>query len=382
MTVNNMTEQEERNFYEEVLQKDGQAIEAYIEEVYSRSAPPPEPPNGDELSFWKIAGLESSLFVLSGVGAAILSAIRTGGLFYILEVLLIEKFGLNSTLGAGFGFVSMISALFAFEGFLLAYGLRKGKESGKINVSRTGLGISLVTVISAGVFSSFSIVNVTTGWQLLMNILLAIITGGASALIAFYASENLGFILNHVTSKKNEILSTHQKDYTRWREGAVGAYLNSAYNIRLKRSNKIYGGSNSTDSNNTSEPNHNQDKNSGSTDWRVIGKHFKKDEKDYILSLETKEDILEYANQRGVNPKTIENWKRYILQERGLIGTEDNISEFIQSNNRFPNEQELTGMGISAKVLVKYIAENQDEIRQRNLLGEDIIQKAVERFNE
>ena len=264
--IKQQVQAEETNQYEEILVNDANAIDAYIENIYLKSVPPPQAPTSEELSFWVIAGLEASLFVLSAVGAAILSAIRTGGLFYILEVKLIEKFGLDKTFGSFLGFISMVTALLAFEGFLLAYGLTKGKESGKIQVSKTGLGVSLATVMLVGIFSSFSIVSVTNGWQSFMDILIALSTGAASSLVAFYSSENLGFILNHVRTKRNEITKLHQDSYMEWRNNAVASYLKSAYNIRTKRSDKIYGASkplqntskneveNEVASNNTSKP--------------------------------------------------------------------------------------------------------------------------------
>ena len=190
MTENNI---EDINLYEQELQKDNQAFEAYLRNIYEKHVPRPTPPTEEDLSFWTIAGLESSLFVLSAVGAAVLSAVRTGGLFWLLETLLFAKFGTDYQAGGNIlGFVSMVASLLAFEGFLLAFGLTKGRESGKMEVSKIGLNVSMVTVIAAGIFSSFSIVTLTNAQQQFMDIVLALITGGASALVAFYSSENFG----------------------------------------------------------------------------------------------------------------------------------------------------------------------------------------------
>lgn len=233
---------QEENIFDEELLKDKLAFEAFINNIYAKAVPPPQKPTEKDLSFFSLAGLELSLFVLSALGAAVLSAVRTGGLFYVLEILLISRFGLGDVLGNLFGTISMVAALFAFEGFLIAYGVRHGRESGKLNVSKWGLGVSFLTVISAGVFSSFSIVNISgTPFESFMNILLAIITGFASALTAYYASDNMGHILNFVTASKNSLLQGHQEAYQVWIDGANKAYTSSKYNIRGKRASQIYG---------------------------------------------------------------------------------------------------------------------------------------------
>ena len=239
--MENKNETVDQNVFEEVLEQDSQAIEAFLEKIYSKSVPPPQTPTKNDLNFWKIAGLESSLFVLSAIGAAILSAVRTGGLFFVIEVKLIEKFLLPASLGNIFGFASMGAALLAFEGFILAFGLNAGKQSNRMKVSGIGLGISLITIAAAGLFSSFSIVAIDSSTELTMDIALALITGVASALVAFYSSENLGFIFNHVITRRNQILEEHQQAFRKWRDQGVNSYIRSHYNFRNKRSQQVYG---------------------------------------------------------------------------------------------------------------------------------------------
>ena len=181
---------QENNIYDEATKNDAMAIESFLENVYAKSVPPPLKPNKKELSFWAIAGLESTIFVMSAIGAAVLSAIRTSGLFFILESLLMIKFNLDVNFGYGLGILAMVSSLLAFEGYLLGYGLVKGRRSGRLEVSNVGMWISMITVIAAGIFSSLSIVTLSETANLIVNGLMAVITGAAAAIVAFYASEN------------------------------------------------------------------------------------------------------------------------------------------------------------------------------------------------
>ncbi len=402
-----MDETIEQNVYEEELVKDNKAIESYLRNIYSESAPRPTPPTEDDLSFWKIAGLESSLFVLSGIGAAVLSAIRTGGLFWLLEELLFNKFGVLKSLGGLFGFISMISALLAFEGFLLGYGLSRGRKSGKMEVSQTGLIVSMVTVISAGIFSSFSIVTVTENWQAIMNVALALITGGASALVAFYSSENLGYILNHVSAKKTEILSNHQANYTHWREGGLKAYFKSHYNIRHKNSDKVYGG--------------NQQQNAPIIASPVSTAPMKKKSKvelgfDFVSryylengTLPTNKVVSDGAGVAiGSAFTAIQNFivlnegellsKKVISQEQveransvlndakkqssHEIDDSQKLMSYITQSGMFPSSEIVSQMNVSESNLAKFIVENESFIRDKNLLTDEIIEEAIDRYKE
>lgn len=400
MTEENIVSQEERNIYEEELRKDNEAFEAYLNNIYKKDVPRPEPPTPEELSFWRLAGLESSLFVMSAIGSALLSAIRTGGLFWLLEELLFQKFGLDdqfSFLGSILGFGSMIFALMAFEGFLLGYGLTKGRESGKMEVSKTGLIVSLVTVISAGIFSSFSIVNVTEGFQAFMNILLALITGGASALVAFYSSENLGFILNNVSSKKNEKLSEHREADRRWREDARDSYVSSHYNIRHKKSDRVYGSNTqSTQSNQeTSKSNQKQEPQKKLSKFDVaynfISEYYAQNK-----NLPTNKYVSENGDvalgtaYSALQKFTIDNAQELIslgkmtVEELSEVTKKyygNLIRDFIKRNNRFLNSEEVKQFGIPSRELARYIVDNKELIVQNNMIDEETLRQAESIMN-
>jgi len=356
----------EENFYNEVLENDGQAIEAYLENVFSKSVPPPEPPSREDLSFWNIAGLESSLFTLSAIGAAILSAIRTGGLFYILEVLLIASFNIDNRIGSFFGWTSMITALLAFEGFLLAYGLTEGRKSGKQEVSKHGLWISMITVVAVGIFSSFSIVSVTSEVQTGMNIFLALITGGASAFVAFFSTKNLGYILNHVRAEKNRIEAEHRNAFIEWRQEGVDAYLSSKYNIRLKRSQKIYNEyrepqkEEQEEYNVVGKPSH----------WRTVSKGKSKEWYIEIANLNDKGKKEKRAREESVTPRTIDNW----------VGNaqRDLCWQYINKMKSFPTDDVFLAFGMGETDVAKFVSNNAKGLLDKKVVDAHMINRANE----
>jgi hypothetical protein len=237
-----MSDETQVNF-DEVLAQDGDAIEAFIKNIYSKSVSPPPQPVKDDFSYWKIAGLESGLLTLSALGGLILSAIRTGGLFYILEEAFVKEFGLG-LFGNILSLISMIAALGAFELFVLVYGLIKGKKSGKTDVSGWGVIIAMVVIASASLFSSLSLASIPAEIRNTLNIIMGAISSLGSLAVVYFSSENFGFILNNVSAVRKKIRDNYKMDFQEWTNSAVAAYQSSSYNIRRKSSSKIYGGEN------------------------------------------------------------------------------------------------------------------------------------------
>ena len=407
-----MTDEEQnKNYYEDVLENDAAAIEAYINNIYKKSVPPPVSPSGKEMSFWRIAGLESSIFVLSAIGAAVLSAIRTGGLFYILEVKLIQKFAIASWFGQTFGLISMAASLLAFEGFILAYGLTKGKESGRITISKFGLIISLLTIVAAGIFSSFSIVSVSQTMSNGISIVLALITGGAAAGVAFFSSENFGFILNHVIDVRNTKRETHEKNFFKWRSKAVASYAESIYNIRHKRSKNVYAiRPEATAQAIAEQPAKVSEKESN--DWRKVRQKLSPEELKEIANL-TPDKMKELSDKRGITYKTVSNWRANARRELDLEqptpspitpteipdlipkvspsskATDDVLDEFMKAqeeddilnkfiklNKRFPNGDELRGMKMTPYTVSKFMVENKKYLLESKILDQEAISAA------
>jgi len=387
--------------YSKYLEEEEQRQELYLAKIWAKKIPEPIPPTKNELSFWKIAGLESSLFVVSGIGSAILSAIRTGGLFWLLEVLLFDKFKALAWASGFFGFASMIAALMAFEGFLLAYGLTKGKESGRMEVSTTGLWISIVTVMAAGIFSSFSIVTITDGWQAFMNIVLALITGGASALVAYFSSENFGFILNHITNKKQEILDNHTKAVLHWREQGIKSYTTARKGIMANASSYNPAGI-IPQQENTPVPANEQKKQSAlEKAYDAVQKYYEQNSK-----IPTSQKIVDITGvsigsaYKAICNFTINNkeellFKNLVSQEdvNKLLAkagaeavstypvSEQKLIQYIQENNRFPESNNIKEMGISLDDVAKFLLDNQSSLLERNIASPTMIDDAEKHLN-
>lgn len=397
MANNNVTIEQ----YAKYIEEEAERTETYLRLIWAKKVNEPVPPTKEELSFWKIAGLESSLFVTSGIGSAILSAIRTGGLFWLLEELLFKKFEALAWASGIFGFLSMVAALMAFEGFLLAYGLTKGKESGKMEVSTTGLWISLITVMAAGIFSSFSIVQVSDGWQAFMNIVLALITGGASALVAYFSSENLGFIMNHIAAKKQEIQDAHTKAVLHWREQGIKSYTTARKGIMANASS--YGLENAISipeqhaeveqqkKISKAEQAYNAiqkyyvEKNGIPTNQSVVDitgvalgtvhgaiELFKINNKEELLfkGLVTQDEINKLITKRGIGNNT--NTYEVSVQK---------ITDFIRSNGAFPVSEEITRLDIPLDDIARFVLENQEDLLKNNLTNDKTIEDAQKHLN-
>lgn len=223
---------------EELTKIESKAIDSYIEDIYSKKVPEPEYPSKNDLSFWKIAGIEATLFTISGIAIVIYSAIRTGGLFYIMETLLLREFNLPDALISTFSLSSMITSLGAFELYVLADGFSKGKENKNLKRSNIGLFSSLGVIVLAGVFTGLGLVpNLNETFKMIFYTTIAIITAIAGGLVALYSGENIGFTVLRVEKTRDRLIKSHTDNYLKWKENAIKSYQASRYAIGSKKSN-------------------------------------------------------------------------------------------------------------------------------------------------
>ena len=221
----------EMDQYKETLREDAEAIQTYIEELYSVRVPPPLKPTSSDLSFWKLAGIEATLFSISALGAAILSSVRTGGLFYILEEKLLTKFQLSGMVANSLSLIALITSLLAFEGFLIAHGFSKGKENNAVKISRIGLMAAFAVIMFAGVFSGFGIITLPGNWEQIFDIGLALVTAVSAGLVTYYGGENIGYSVNKVSNDRQCIMDKYQESYNAWIRKAVDSYKSSHYSL-------------------------------------------------------------------------------------------------------------------------------------------------------
>jgi len=173
-----------------------------------------------------------SLAALCGV---VLSAIRTGGLFFILETLLLKKYGIDPIVSNIISALAAIMALGTFELYLVFDGYSKGKKKNQITSSRIGMIVSFAVILVAGLFSSFILVDtIPKDWQTVIDIVVAIITGCGAGVITYFGGENIGFSFTDFENKKKKIFSDYQDEYLAWRESAVKSYKTSQFNFHRK----------------------------------------------------------------------------------------------------------------------------------------------------
>jgi hypothetical protein len=324
----------EMDQYKETLREDAEAIQTYIEELYSVRVPPPLKPTNSDLSFWKLAGIEATLFSISALGAAILSSVRTGGLFYILEEKLLTKFQLSGMVANSLSLIALITSLLAFEGFLIAHGFSKGKENNAVKISRIGLMAAFAVIMFAGVFSGFGIITLPGNWEQIFDIGLALVTAVSAGLVTYYGGENIGYSVNKVSNDRQCIMDKYQESYNTWIRKAVDSYKSSHYS--LNRMGEQQEGS------------------------RNYG-----NEENYSRGVQT-------GVQTAVNEPKMKKSEHAKLC----------IEEFVNTNNRLPSVSELISyadisQGLSSNTINDYIYANTDYCLRQGYVDQDRVDSVV-----
>ncbi len=215
----------------DIFEKEQEAIENYIDKVYSTRVPPPETP---ETSFWKLVGIKTLFFSMSSLGAIVFSAIRTGGYFYIVEYILLSKYNIENNFVGFLSFLAFASALFAFEGFALADGFSKGEKMNGVEESNFGLWASFITIMLVGIFSGLEIAEIPENIRNFLTIVTAVLTSISAGSIAFFGGKNLGYAVSEFSRKKKRILEEHQESYDNWRNDAFRSYTSTMGGVKSR----------------------------------------------------------------------------------------------------------------------------------------------------
>jgi hypothetical protein len=198
-------------------------LQAYyeFETLYIQRVPPPEKP------FAAIAeqlGWEFWVMLIVAIATLLLNAMRTGSWFYRAAVAIpgIPE-NVNSTLGA----VEAITAVIAYEGFLLMAGVSDGRKR-KPNPYFKAVSIILVLVTSivAGVGVSLNIVGDTVAWAEEMLKGLGILMGLAS-LLAFFSGEMLGSLYADAQMNVKGITDQYTRDLQSWDKNKLASWVSS-----------------------------------------------------------------------------------------------------------------------------------------------------------
>lgn len=227
--------------YAKELQKDADAQRAYVDNIYSKKVKPPKEPNEEDLTFWKLVGIEVTIFFLVAIGTVVFSSIRTGGMFYVMELLLLAEFNIPEIVKTIFSFSSMVGSLMAFEGYLAGKGFFDGKNNEDVVVSKEATIAAFTVIILAGIFSGLGLFGtINEIFKMVFYGILALATAIAGGILSLHSGVNIGYAFKLYEVKKDKILSEYQGKYDEWLNKAYDAYANSNYNIRHKRSDKIF----------------------------------------------------------------------------------------------------------------------------------------------
>lgn len=212
------TENIEEGFFEE---KNFDRIQRYLDEYYSKKAAPPKEP---KTSFWAIAGIKTTLFLGSSLGGIGFSAIRTSGYFYSAEYAFLSRFSLGSVFLFVFAFLSLITAAFAFEGYLLADGFEKGERAAKIGSSSWGTWAAILTIGSIGVLTGLELANLSEEFMKNLETIVAIITSIGAIIIAFSGGANMGKAFGEYKETKEKLIKEHQEKFDEWRAKGIASF--------------------------------------------------------------------------------------------------------------------------------------------------------------
>lgn len=339
-----MGENQIENQIEEYAELESNAIDNYIEKIYSKKVPEPVPPSEEDNSFFKIAGIEAILFTISGIGIVIYSSIRTGGLFFIMEKLLLEEFKLGDALTQVFSSTSMITSLLAFELFVLADGFSKGKSNEELKRSNFGLYSALGVIVLAGIFSAMGFFpSINENIKLIFYLIIAVGSAVASGIIALASGENIGFTFTKVENTRKKLKENHKLEYQSWREAGIKAYNSSHYAIGSKKSSEFF-----------------------STLSTL--------EKDSNV----KEPVIE-ANKTNDKKQSDVEKNRF----SNLSKTEqayELIEKFVKEKNRIPSTKEISELGYSigtvSIVRNRYILNNSEWLLKNKIITNELYAKA------
>jgi len=223
-----------------IFQETIDVMDDYLHNIYARRVSRPIEPKEEDLTFWRIVGIEAVLFGLSGIAAMIFSGIRTGFLFYVVEKLLLEEFEMISrVLSEGIGVGMAVTGLLAFEGYLGAMGFKKGKELDNPTSSKLATSMAFSVIVAGGVFSSMGLVgDMISDIKIWIYLIIALVMAIAGSIIVYYGGENIGYMFVKHEREKFKILDDYSSRYDSWVESGTSSFWSSAQGKSFKKYSK------------------------------------------------------------------------------------------------------------------------------------------------
>lgn len=187
----------------EIVQTEVEQLEGYTK-IFLKSNPYPikqivDKKPASELTFRHLMGLDALFFILSAIGGALFAAIRTAGVFSGAEYNLLLGYKFDTNVAGTIASVASLCILLGIEGYLLGYGYRRGRESGKLNTSVRGVQIAFSISALAGVMSGFPLLPKDGNWPALntwITGILVLISGPGISYLVYLCTENVGVLHN------------------------------------------------------------------------------------------------------------------------------------------------------------------------------------------
>ncbi len=368
--------------------EEAEQLDNYIGTYYTAKVPPPTKPEKSDLSFWKLSGFETISFFIPSISFAIFSALRTSGFFLIEQLSLYAiyeaKFGFPRTLSWILSAIVMIASVLGFEGYMLAKGIKEGRNQSENHVSRTGTWLTFAVIILAGVYTGVGLITIPDNVKTFIDVFMALITGVSGGIITFYGGNDIGYAIKSFEAKKRKIENEFQSRYNDWYESAVQSYITAKRQV-----SKVSGVSNASKIEQIKEERQEQKKISKfdiaynfiveyySNSKTIPTNKYVSDNAEVALGTAYSalqkfviDNATELVAENRVTTEYLEETKRKYY---GSL-----IKEFIKRNNRFLNSEEVSQFGIPPFEIARYITDNQEWIVQNNLVDQESIHRANE----
>lgn len=371
-------------------QEEADKIENYINVFYATKVPPPNPPSASDLSFWKISGFETISFFLPSISFAIFSAVRTAGFFFIQEKTLLGAYDIPPLMIWLLSLLVMGTAIMGFEGYMLARGIKQGREQTENKVSWAGTYLTVTVIILVGIFTGIGMIKINNMTKLYIDVGMALVTGISGGIITFFGGNDIGYALKKFDLERMRLQKEFQDNFNGWRESAVRSYFSahrrtagtqSSYvhpdapqQVKMSKLEKAYLFVSNHYAKTKSLPiNQIISDNAGvslGTAYKGLAMFIVKNENELVGNGSVKQEQVIKAHTflgQAMNQET---------------SAEETISKFISENGRFPDTKDLNEMGVSLDDAIKFVVINQENIRTSALLSDEVIQQAVEKYNE
>lgn len=205
-----------------------------------------------KLNFIQEFGIEVFLSVLSGIGAVVLAAISTGAVFMVRTIQFLKLYSvIPDTATSILGYISMVAALLAVEGFLASRGMAHGRKYGLVARERWGMVAAFAVSILANVDNSSALINglpaVVSLW---LGILLVLVSGVGATALAYFGMASVGSVFfdwqqlqkrqaEEDAEREDEWYAGFRSDYSRKNRSNGNGH--SQYNNRERKSKQFPG---------------------------------------------------------------------------------------------------------------------------------------------